>query len=153
MLSIINHYVVTKWVKKLSTFVHDVYESYQENYKLWLVRARNYKKYKLHYDKVTVLCLLIKVTFSWGQRRCHYLGDCHLYGWLPGIGTGPGWTRAELAQHQIPGSGPGSGLRFSKFRAPGSQPARGFSSIQNYLTQYLFISVNHCQRRRPQWEF
>ena len=41
-------------MKKLSTFVHDVYESYQENYKLWLVRARNYQKYKQHYDKVTV---------------------------------------------------------------------------------------------------
>ena len=36
----------------------------------------------------------------------------------PGIGTGPGWTRAGLARQPIPGSGPGSGLGFLKFAVP-----------------------------------
>ena len=46
-------------------------------------------------------------------------------GLIAGIGAGPGWTRAGLARQQIPVSGPGSGLRFRKFRAPGRAPGWG----------------------------
>ena len=59
-------------------------------------------------------------------RKC--ASFCRKFCWnvsKPGIGTGPGWTRAGLARQQIPGSGPGSGLGFWKFRAPGRAPGWG----------------------------